>query len=443
MKCIIIGSGAREHALAVALKKSPQKPLLGCFGSHRNPGLVSLCEPELFTVGNTNNAEEMKEWILSTGAELVVVGPEAPLSAGIADLLRDAGIPVFGPGKSLARVETSKAFTRELLHKYLPDSSPAYAVVHNLEAARSMLATLGENYVIKADGLKGGKGVKVAGDHLHSHEEALAFCRELLEESGTCVIEEKMIGQEFSLMTLTDGKTCLHFPLVQDHKRVGVGDTGPNTGGMGSYTMPDHSLPFLLPQDVERARFLNEQVVAALLKETGERYRGILYGGFMAEADGVRIVEYNARFGDPEVLNLLSLLESDACDLFFQAASGNLEAGVLNSAPLASVCKYVVPQGYPEQSRKGLPVEIGELPAGCLLYMGSIAEQEPATIPPVYVTEGSRTLGVTALAPTLKEAEALAEQGVAVIRGQLAHRPDIGTESLLTIRIQHMKELRG
>lgn len=460
---LVIGSGAREHALALALARSASKPVVHVIGTSRNPGISSLCEATdgTFVVGDILDPAYCSAYASTLAADLAVIGPEAPLDAGVADAMRLLGIPVMGPDRSLARIETSKAFARALLDQAVPGASPRFRTVTSMEQAEAFLEELGDDYVIKADGLTGGKGVKVAGDHLHSREEALAYCRELLTppegstlpEEGRadelrCVIEEKMIGEEFSLMTLTDGTTCVHMPAVQDHKRAYEGDKGPNTGGMGCYSDADHALPFLDPADYRAACLLNEEVAKALSAACGAPYRGILYGGFMAVREGVRIVEYNARFGDPESLNLLTLLTSDAHTLFLAAAEGRLAevADQVTFAKKASVCKYVVPEGYPGKAVRHAPLDLGGLTPGSdiasdgdiALYLGSVD-----IIDGRLVTGGSRTAAVVALADTIAEAERKAEAAVTRMRGRIFHRSDIGTEPLVARRVVHMQELRG
>ncbi len=450
LKIVVLGSGAREHALLTALYHSQQKfhsdqsIQLHCIGTNRNPAISALCAESsgILTTGDIADSDFVLQRCQALQADLVIIGPEAPLESGVADLLRHNHIDVLGPGKALARIETSKSFARTFLSDTIPQACPAFSIVGTTSEAAAFLATLGQHYVIKADGLTGGKGVKVAQDHLRDHREALDYCEELLEPQGSrCVIEEKLYGEEFSLMTLTDGVTCVHFPAVQDHKRAYEGDTGPNTGGMGSYTCPDHSLPFLTPEDLATARGYNETVVAALSQQCGEPYRGILYGGFMAVEKGVRIIEYNARFGDPEALNLLSLLESDAITLFLSAAQGTLAGCQASFAQQASVCKYVVPAGYPQKSEKGIPVAIEVMHPPTYLYLGSV----DASLEAGLVTAGSRTYAVVSLADTLPEAEQLSEQHIRKLvdsEERLRHRCDIGTAALIQRRIDHMDLLR-
>ncbi|MBL7006036.1 MAG: phosphoribosylamine--glycine ligase, partial [Spirochaetia bacterium] len=306
---LIVGSGTREHAIAKALLRSASSPVISCLGSIGNPGIMTICGDTegTYRKGNITSPESVLTFAEEIKADVVVIGPEAPLAAGVPDILRKNNIPVLGPDKNSAKIETSKSYARDFLYRILPESCPDFRVLSDIFEAEMFLLQLGDSYVIKADGLTGGKGVKVSGDHLTSLDAAMTYCRELLTpDKSQLVIEEKLVGEEFSLMTITDGKTCIHMPAVQDHKRAFNDDLGPNTGGMGSYSDSDHSLPFLSREDISEARRMNEAVIAALGKEHGKPYRGILYGGFMAVSRGVKIIEYNARFGDPESLNLLT-----------------------------------------------------------------------------------------------------------------------------------------
>ncbi|MBL7046778.1 MAG: phosphoribosylamine--glycine ligase, partial [Candidatus Marinimicrobia bacterium] len=297
MMILLIGSGAREHAIARALARSPQKPTTVCFASNNNPGIQELSA--YFTMGDIKNPQAVVSFAQQYGADLAIIGPEAPLEVGVADALLDTGISTVGPKKALAQIETSKGFTRDLLKKYNIPSCPRYRVFSSLDGVSEILSELGEKYVVKFDGLMGGKGVKVAGDHLLSHEDAISYCQEMIKRGGKFVIEEKLIGQEFSLMSFSDGDHLAHMPPVQDHKRAYVGDTGPNTGGMGSYSDSNHLLPFLTEEDIVQAQEFNQATIDALKKEFWEGYKGILYGGFIATVDGVKLIEYNARLGDP------------------------------------------------------------------------------------------------------------------------------------------------
>ena len=436
-RILIIGSGAREHAIAAALARSPQKPELLCFGSARNPGVAALTQA--YSSGNITDPAAVTAFAQEHQPTLAVIGPEAPLAAGVADALWSASIPTVGPTQSLARIESSKSFTRSLLERHHIPGNPVFQRFMSLDGVEALFDRLGEKYVIKDDGLAGGKGVKVFGDHLNSRAESLAFCNELLAAGHPFVIEEKLEGEEFSLLSFTDGTTLRHMPAVQDHKRAFNGDRGPNTGGMGSYSEANGSLPFLTPHDIAAAQRTNEQVVAALHHELNAPYRGILYGGFMATRDGVRLIEYNARFGDPECLNLLTLLESDLVAICRALASCTLHALDVRFAPEATVCKYLVPHGYPDHPRKGDPVPVPATPPnGTTVYLGSVDMKEDTL-----VGAGSRTLGVVARGKSLSEAETLCESVLREISGPFFHRSDIGTAALIGRRVEHMNSLRS
>jgi phosphoribosylamine--glycine ligase len=252
------------------------------------------------------------------------------------------------------------------------------------------------------------------------------------------VIEEKVEGEEFSLMSFCDGTTLRHMPAVQDHKRAYEGDAGPNTGGMGTYTNADHKLPFLHDSDISLAQRINEQVAAALAQECGTPYKGILYGGFMATRDGVKLVEYNARFGDPESLNLLTLLETDFVEVCRAMVEGTLDSVEIEFSAKASVCKYVVPEGYPDAPRKGDAVVLpAVMPPGTELFLSAVDMREGQM-----VATGSRTVAVVGTGSTIAEAERVCKQVVREIPGRFFHRADIGTEELLQRRIDHMKAVR-
>lgn len=434
-KILVIGSGAREHAIVRAFGRSPQKKEIYCLATNLNPGLVELCDD--FTVGNINDSNFVVPYAKKTGTTLAVIGPENPLSEGVADALWDADVKVVGPKKDLARLETSKSFTRNLLKEYGIPGGPIYQTFSTEDGVSEFLSELGENYVVKYDGLAGGKGVMVSGDHLHSHDEALAYCRELINKNGEFVIEEKFIGEEFSLMSFCDGENLEHMPAIQDHKRLFEGDKGPNTGGMGTYSDANHSLPFLSDDNIAQACEINLQTAEAVKDKFGEGYKGVLYGGFMATAKGVKLIEYNARFGDPEAMNVLSVLSSDFIDICHAITSGtlnNVEVKFLNKA---TVCKYAVPEGYPDNPVKDEPIDLSGIENQEGLFYASVDIHEGQL-----VEAGSRTVAIVGIADTISDAEKIAEKDVLKIEGPLYHRADIGTDSSIQKRIDHMISLR-
>jgi phosphoribosylamine--glycine ligase len=437
MKILIIGSGAREHAIAKALERSPQSPEIYCCGTANNVGIRRLTKA--YWIGNITQVETVLEQARHWEIDLAIIGPEAPLEKGLADLLWEHNIPTIGPKKQLALLETSKHFTRDLLKKHHIPGSPRYRTFHEMKGVMSFLHELGEDqYVIKANGLMGGKGVKVAGDHLHSFLEAAQFCEELLAQGQSFVIEEKVIGQEFSLLYFCDGTSLIPMPLVQDHKRAFLYDKGPNTGGMGSYSAANHSLPFLSNKDVEQAHRINTAVLTALTMDYREKYIGILYSSFMATRDGVRLIEYNVRFGDPEAMNVLSILESDFVEICQDMVANRLTAAKVRFHHLATVCKYAVPEGYPDQPVKDIVIDVSSVTNPEQLYFSAVDERAGI----LYGT-GSRAIAAVGIAGSLVEAEKIAEAEINCVKGQLYHRQDIGTDELIQKRVQHMRELRA
>lgn len=435
-RILIVGSGAREHAIAATLARSPQRPQLFCYSNARNPGIATLCSA--YEIGSITDADAVAVFAGENAATMAVIGPEAPLAAGVADALRAAGVPVVGPTRELARIESSKGFARELLSRHGIAGNPFFQRFGSMEGVEQVLARYAGEHVIKDDGLAGGKGVKVCGDHLLSIENSLAFCAELVAAHRPFVVEQKIDGEEFSLMSFCDGKTLRHMPAVQDHKRAFDGDKGPNTGGMGTYTDADHKLPFLNDEDIASAREINERTAAALAEDCGALYKGVLYGGFTATRDGVKLIEYNARFGDPECLNLLTLLETDFVAVCRAIVDGTLDMLPVKFASQASVCKYVVPEGYPEHPRKGDAVRLPEwLPDGVRVFLGAVDVEHGDLI-----ATGSRTVAIVGVGETISKAESLCEATTRQVQGPFFHRGDIGTAAAIERRIAHMKSLR-
>ena len=438
-RTIVVGSGAREHAITRALCNSGAT--VTCFASNLNPGIMALADD--LELGDLNSPDEVIGYAIRQGAELAVIGPEAPLAAGVADALRAASIPTVGPGRELAQIETSKAFARDLLTRNGIPGCPLYRTFDALEGVADWLAELGDGYVVKYDGLAGGKGVKVAGAHLHSHSEALGYCRELVAKGGRFVVEEKLVGEEFSLMSFCDGETLHHMPAVQDHKRALEGDRGPNTGGMGSYSDATHTLPFLEDEDINAACAINEATAAALREECGEPYRGFLYGGFIATANGPRLIEYNARLGDPEALNVLEILQSDFMAICHGMATGTLASCEVEFRPAATVCKYVVPEGYGAKPRRDCTLLIDEeqlAASGASLFYAAVNQSPGGALE----TTSSRAVAVVGSGAMLAAAEAQCEAGLAAVSGRGLHvRHDIATPQLLERRVAHMRGLRS
>ena len=437
-KVLLIGSGAREHVLAETIKRSPQDVHLYVFAKTTNPGIKHLAEG--YELGDIMDASAVKAFAEKIRPDFAVIGPDDPIGMGLADELFTIGIESVAPFKKSAQLESSKSFTRDLLAKYGIPGNPKYGVFTDKNRAREYgerLLAEGSQLVVKADGLMGGKGVIVQGEHFETIDEAMEFAGGSITKFGRVVIEEKLIGQEFSLMSFADGVHTVEMPAIQDHKRAFEGDTGPNTGGMGTYSDSDHLLPFLRTEDVDEARVITKMVQEALQKENGEFFRGIMYGGFIAVKDGVRPIEYNARFGDPEAMNVLPLLESDFIEICEAIIDRSLDQVRISFAQKATVCKYIVPNGYPTKPVKGEKLILPEVPAGVHMYYASVDQQGNDLI-----LCGSRAIALVGIGDTIEEAEQLAESAASQIKGPVFYRKDIGTKALIQKRVDMMEELR-
>ncbi|WNY28606.1 Phosphoribosylamine--glycine ligase [Methanimicrococcus stummii] len=443
MKILLVGGGGREHAIASAVKRSPQKPLLYTVMSKKNPGIATLCEDVL--IGDEKDAAAIAAFAKENGIDMAFIGPEAPLSAGVSDALWNAGIPAVGPKKDCARIETDKAWARKFIEKHGIDGNPEYAVFTDYEAAAEFIDKL-KDVAVKPAGLTGGKGVKVMGDQLPDIAAAKEYTKEVLK-GDSVVIEERFIGEEFTLQAFVDGKNLAFCPTAQDHKRAYEGDVGPNTGGMGAYTNAGALLPFLKPEEYETAKRIMKETVAAFPKETGEEFKGILYGQFILTKRGPKLIEYNARFGDPEAMNVLSLLETDMVEIMKAVTEGTLDKLSVEFSKKATVCKYAVPAGYPDDPKKDSEVTV--LASGAIadaatgpnsdliIYYSSVYEKDGK----IYTT-GSRSIGVVGLADSIADAEKISQDALDnQVKGDLFFRRDIGTADLVQKRIDHMNEL--
>lgn len=434
-RILLIGSGAREHVIAETLLRSRHEVEIFVVGSTMNPGLRPLCAD--YVVGNICDCVFIGEFVDKVKPDFAVVGPEAPIEAGVVDFLAGLGVKSASPFATVGRLESSKGFTRDLLRKYDIPGNPKFRVFESEEGLSEFFEELGGEFVVKADGLKGGKGVKLSGEHLDGVTEGIAYACECLADDGRVVVEEKFVGQEFSLMSFCDGVTTVEMPCVQDHKRAYDGDKGPNTGGMGTYSDANGLLPFLSESDVAEAAKITRMVAAALKEETGVEFKGIMYGGFIAVKDGVRLIEYNARFGDPEAMNVLTLLKTDLVDIFEAMIAGELDKLHVEFEAKATVCKYVVPEGYPDDPVKNVRIEIDDIPSGVKVYYASINQKEDG----LYLG-GSRAVAMVGIADTLEEASKIADAGVQCVKGPVFYRRDIGTSALIDARVTMMRQIR-
>ena len=402
MNILLLGSGGREHALAWKLAQSPSTTKL--YAAPGNPGIAE--EAELVALEATDHAA-----VIAFCAEreigLVVIGPEAPLVDGLSDALRAAGLPVFGPSKAAAQLEGSKGFTKDLCARAgIPTAD--YVRTMSLEEARAALARFAAPYVLKADGLAAGKGVVIA-ETLAEAEDALAdmFGGGFGGAGAQVVIEEFMEGEEASFFALTDGTAILPFGSAQDHKRVGDGDVGPNTGGMGAYS------PAAVLTSELQARVMAEIIepTVCTTREDGNSYSGVLFAGLMLTANGPKLIEYNARFGDPECQVLMMRLESDLVAIMLACAKGELAGVEATFRPDTALTVVMAANGYPGTPEKGGTIALGDAEAaGAKVFHAGTARKEG-----VLVANGGRVLNVTAMASSVTEAQRIAYAAVDAI----------------------------
>ena len=412
MKVLVVGSGGRCHAIVEALSKSPQVDKIFC--APGNAGIAALAE--CVAIKETK-VDELCEFAKQNGIELTVVGPEVALEAGIADTFKQNGLRIFGPSKAAARIETSKEFAKELMQKYEVPTA-AFRTFTDFDEAMAYVKAGSLPTVLKYDGLAAGKGVVIA-ETLEQAEEALRDM--LLDEKfgqGKVVIEEWLEGPEFSLLCFVNGKEVYPMPISQDHKRAYDGDEGPNTGGMGAYT----ELPFITDEDLDYAMENIMRRTASAMVEEGCPFCGVLYGGLMKTKQGIKVIEFNARFGDPETEVILPRMTSDICQVFCDVADGKTPTIEWNN--MATLGIVLASKGYPGSYEKGYVIEGTEEVDGSIYHMGTALKDGK------YVTSGGRVMIVVCQAPTLREAQQKAATEVAKIKcDNLFHRNDIGDKA--------------
>ncbi|PSC04643.1 phosphoribosylamine--glycine ligase [Alsobacter soli] len=405
MKILLIGSGGREHALAWKLVQSPRCEKL--FIAPGNPGIAQCGENVAVDV---TDHKAVVDFCRLMGVDFVVVGPEAPLVAGLVDDLATAGIKAFGPGKVAAQLEGSKSYTKELCREAgIPTA--AFARFTQPGPAKDYIRGQGAPIVVKADGLAAGKGVVVAVTVAEAEAAVdMMFSGGLGAAGEEVVVEECLVGEEASFFALVDGERAVPLASAQDHKRVGDGDTGPNTGGMGAYS----PAPVVTEEVATRVmREIIEPTVAAM-KRRGAPFRGVLFAGLMITAEGPKLIEYNCRFGDPECEVLMPRLEGDLVDLLLATAEGRLDQVSLGWRPEAALTVVMAASGYPGKPETGTPirgVEAAEALEGVTVFHAGTKAQPDGTL----VANGGRVLAVTALGATVAEAQKRAYEGVARI----------------------------
>lgn len=419
MKVLVVGSGGREHALAWTLLRSPKVQQVICVPGNGGTAVMARCRNLAL---NVSDFEGMARFALVNGVTLVVVGPEVPLAAGITDYLQQQGLTVFGPTRDGAQIEASKAWAKALMQEAnIPTAQSA--VFTEANTAISYVRSQGAPIVIKADGLAAGKGVTVATT-LEEAEAAItaAFAGQFGDAGKQLVIEECLTGQEASVLALTDGLTIRPLLPAQDHKRIGEGDTGSNTGGMGVYA----PAPIVTPELMARVQAEVLEPAIAALRQRGIDYRGVLYAGLMITPTGApKVIEFNCRFGDPETQAILPLLDTPLDELLLACAQQRLA----NLPPIAwkpgvSACVIAAAAGYPESYRKGdaiTGIDAAEAEGAIVYHAGTQIKQQ------VLVSDGGRVLGVTAIGDTFDAAFGQAYSALEKINfAGMYYRRDIG-----------------
>ncbi len=421
IKVLVVGGGGREHALVWKIAQSPLVSKI--YAAPGNPGIARHAERVPIAA---DDVPKLVEFAASKRIDLTVVGPEAPLVAGLADDLAARGLLVCGPDRAAAQLEGSKVFTKNILARYgIPTA--AFRVFDDYDEAEQHVLTRRLPLVVKADGLAAGKGVAVAG----TYEEAVVFLRDVMEkrvfgEAGArVVVEDCLVGEEASYIVFTDGEKIVPLPTSQDHKRIGDGDTGPNTGGMGAYSPAP-----VVTAEVER-RALKEifEPLLAGMRAEGTPFRGILYGGLMIDRGVPKVLEFNVRFGDPEAQPLFARLKSDLVPLLVQCAQGKLTDAAMEIDPRPAVCIVMASGGYPGAYGKGFPIAgIDEAEKDGLVHVfhAGTAEKDGRL-----VNNGGRVLGVTAVDDDIRKAIARGYRAVDKIQWEGAYyRTDIGKKAL-------------
>jgi phosphoribosylamine--glycine ligase len=415
MKILLIGSGGREHALAWQFRKNPENRVVSAPGS---PALAALGETRNVAV---DDLDGLKALALELKPDLTVIGPELPLVLGLADILRAEGLAVFGPSKAAARIEGSKVFAKDFMIRHnLPTAG--YGVFYDQAEAREYLSKSSYPVVLKADGLAGGKGVVICGSQATALNALAAITA--TEAGKSVIVEDFLGGEELSFFGITDGKTILPLPAAQDHKAVYDEDRGPNTGGMGAYAPAPLATPGL------REHVLRDIMLPAVegLAVEGAPFCGLLYAGLMVSLSGPKLLEFNARFGDPETQAQMPLIESDLAEILLAAATGDLAGRSVRVSPKTAACVVMSSEGYPGPYRRGdviTGIDRASARPGVVVFEAGVGRGDGCP-----VTSGGRVLGVTAVGNDLKDALEMAYQACGDISFKGAHyRRDIGAKA--------------
>ena len=424
MNVLLVGSGGREDAIA---RKIRETDTLYSVIMNDNPSIIKLSRD---VIDYSTDSQKIVDFARKNKIDIAFIGPDGVLETDLVDRLSENHIPVASPTQKAAKIETSKEYMRSLMKKYRIRGDIENTVITNSEYLKEFFHENEGEYAVKPIGLTGGKGVKVMGLQLNGTAEAMAYASEILERDGKVLLEKRETGEEFSIQAFTDGTHIAFMPVVQDYKRLYEDDLGPNTGGMGSISDKNFTLPFITIDSVNDARNILRKIVNSM-KEDGNTFKGVMYGQFMDTSHGVKVIEVNARFADPESINVLTLFKSNLVDVFLDIYSGTLKEN-LKFLDKATVLKYMVPPGYgikPVESE--LTIKDGIESDNFKLYYSSVS----GTLNRVK-TSTSRALALIGIGDSIYEASDIVEDKLKYISGDYYIRHDIGTEQMLTRKIR-------
>jgi phosphoribosylamine--glycine ligase len=422
-KIMLIGGGGREDAIARKIVEN-EGTLISVM-PFENPSIKRLCNK--FFIAGENDAEKIISLAREEKPDVVYVSPDSFLEKPIVDALQYSNIKVASPDTKAFQIESSKIFMRQLLKRFGIQGNLKYEIFYDeYDAGKFLDSQSNKEFAIKPAGLTGGKGVKLTDVHFRNRDEAKKYAASIISRDKKVIFEEKVTGEEFSLQAFTDGMNVSFFPLAQDYKRLMDDETGPNTGGMGSITGKEMLLPFIRRDNVEKAKDIVKKVIESLYSE-GTMFKGVIYGQFMQTTSGVKVIEFNGRMADPEGINCMALYDGDLVETLLSLGNGNLKTSSIHFQNKASVLKYIVAEGYPDNPAPGkLKVNNKDLPEHFKIYYSSVkgSMEEPEMT-------GSRSLALLGIGETIEEASGIVETNLWRISGKYYMRHGIGTAASL------------
>jgi len=439
-RVLVVGSWAKEE---ITIENLKQKPNINVFSylDTKNPGIMERVDG--FRLGQLNDVENVLNYAKEINVDLVIITTAAPLAAGLANELKKENIPVFGPSKEAARLESDKAFTRQLMNKHVSDAVPNFRVCETEEEAINYAKELNWEVAVKPIGLTDGLGVKVFGIQLKNQQEVIDYIKKIhsqrISGNSQVIVEEKMIGEEFTIQCFVYKDTFIPTPAVQDFKKLLNGEKGPNTASMGSYSDSSLLLPFMNLEDYNQAVKIIKDTLVAFKKETREWCSGFLYGQFMLCKDGVKLVEYNFRPGDPEWMNTVMVLKDNMVDIIAELMKGKTPQPTFKRK--ATVCKYIVPPAYPYRLNETLEVNVERnkvAETGAEMYWSCGVDEEGN-----FKVGTERGIALLANGNTIFEANKKIESAIDRVKGDFYHRSDIGTPGLIQDKINSIAKIKN